>query len=239
MNNKSDTLPWTRIDSFVGNKSNPALTTYRPCPICGSLHYRNILTFNDFQFFSDSTEYPKRTVIQNVQCQDCHAVYLNPCYTTIGFDYLFSEAGRSYGSTEGRPAEQREWLDKRNLLDEGTVFLDVGCYDGRLLSHLPKNIRRVGVDIDEPAIKQGQARYGSEGVELINGAFESFSCSVQPDVISMFHVLEHLANPYAVLKHLRLMSHAETRLVVEVPIIEFGKTNDINGFFFGSAYDPF
>jgi hypothetical protein len=47
-----------------------------------------------------------------------------------GFNILFAEAGQSYGSTEGRPHEQTKWLADRGLLDEGKVFLDVGCYDG-------------------------------------------------------------------------------------------------------------
>ena len=46
----------------------------------------------------------------------------------------------------------------------------------------------------------------------------------------MFHVLEHLADPYKTLRNLRQNSHAETRLVIEVPVIEKGFTNDLNGF---------
>ncbi|MDI1231805.1 MAG: class I SAM-dependent methyltransferase [Methylobacter sp.] len=230
MKNKSLNLPWAKINSFTGNHTSPALTTYRPCPICGGLHSRTLLVFDDFQFYSDSAEQPKRTQIREVQCQSCHAVYLNPCYTNTGFDYLFAEAGQSYGSTDGRPQEQIDWMVTRGLLDDDKVFLDAGCYDGRFLSGLPKSIRRIGVDIDAPAITRGQERYGSDGVELIHGAFETFQCPVAPDVISMFHVLEHLANPVEVLCHLRSISHDETRLIVEVPILEYGKNNDINGF---------
>ncbi|WP_432743824.1 class I SAM-dependent methyltransferase [Methylobacter sp. G7] len=230
MKNKSLNLPWAKIDSFVGNHTSPALTVHRPCPICGTLHCRTLLVFDDFQFYSDSEEQPKRAQIREVQCQSCHAVYLNPCYTSSGFGYLFAEAGQSYGSTEGRPQEQINWMGVRGLLDEGKIFLDAGCYDGRFLSGLPKSIRRIGIDIDAPAIVRGQERYGLDGVELIHGAFEAFQCPVEPDVISMFHVLEHLANPVEVLRHLRSISHEETRLIIEVPILEYGKNNDINGF---------
>lgn len=230
MKSASLALSWAKIDSFIGNHSSPTLTAYRSCPICGNLDSRSLLVFDDFQFFSDSVVSPKRAQIREVQCQSCHAVYLNPCYTTTGFGYLFAEAGQSYGSTEGRPKEQVDWLASRGLLDEGKTVLDAGCYDGRFLSFLPKNIRRIGVDIDLPAIARGQEKYGSDGVHLIHGAFETFQCPIEPDVIVMFHVLEHLANPFEVLSHLRSISHDETRLVVEVPVIEFGKTNDINGF---------
>jgi hypothetical protein len=47
----------------------------------------------------------------------------------------------------------------------------------------------------------------------------------------MFHVLEHLPRPLSVLVNLRKTSKDSTRLILEVPILENGETNDINGFF--------
>jgi SAM-dependent methyltransferase len=187
--------------------------------------------FEDFQFFSDSAEYPKRTNIKEVQCQTCHAIYLNPCYTTEGFGYLFAEAGQSYGHSEGRPQEQIDYLANRIGFDDGKIFLDIGCYDGQFLSYLPNNIRRIGIDIDEPAIERGRDRHGENGIEFIHSSFENVQIQIKPDVISMFHVLEHLENPYEVIRHLRSISHDETRFIIEVPVLEYGNTNDINGFF--------
>ena len=48
----------------------------------------------------------------------------------------------------------------------------------------------------------------------------------------MYHVLEHLPRPVPVLEKLRRISHSSTRLVVEVPVLERGNTNDICGGFF-------
>jgi hypothetical protein len=230
MQKNDNSRSWAKIESFVGNQTHPALLIHRPCPICGSLQDQTLLVFDDFQFYTDSSSEPKRVQIRESQCQNCYAVYLNPCYSASGFRYLFAEAGLSYGSTERRPLEQIDWLYSRGLLDDGKIFLDAGCYEGRFLSCLPKGIRRLGVDIDAPAIVRGQERYGTDGIELIHGNFETFQCPIAPDVISMFHVLEHLADPVAVLFHLRSISHDETRLIIEVPILEHGRTNDINGF---------
>ncbi|MEI7817426.1 MAG: class I SAM-dependent methyltransferase [Desulfuromonadales bacterium] len=225
-----DNIHWANIDSFVGNKSHDTLLNHRLCPICGSFQYRTLLVFDDFQFSTDSITEPRRAKIIEVQCQNCDGVYLNPCYSKIGFSCLFSEAGQSYGSTEGRPQEQIDWLASRGLLDVSKVFMDAGCYEGRFLSMLPKSVRRIGVDIDTLAIERGRKRFSHEGVELIHGAFESFQCPIAPDVISMTHVLEHLADPFSVLCHLRSVSHDDTHLVIEVPVLDDGKTNDINGF---------
>ena len=224
-------LRWSRIDSFAGNSTSPSLTELRPCPVCSSERCRTTVQFDQFQFFSDSRDVPKRVNIREVQCLDCFALYLNPCYSKTGFAVLFAEAGRSYGATEGRPQEQIDWLTSRGLLKPGKRMLDAGCYDGSFLAKMPDSVRRVGVDIDEPALERGRRQFGKHGIEFIHGDFENFRCDDALDAITMFHVLEHLPRPVAVLRNLRSMAHAGTRLIVEVPILENGTTSDINGFF--------
>jgi SAM-dependent methyltransferase len=224
-------IKWSKVDSFPGNSTSAALTTHRPCPICGSTRARTVLQFDQFQFYSDSDKLPKRADLKEVQCLDCFALYLNPCYSEYGFQVLFAEAGCSYGSTEGRPQEQIDWLGARGLLRSGSRFLDAGCYDGGFLAKLPDNLERIGVDIDEPAIERGRRRLGQQKVQFILGDFENFRVDRPLDTITMFHVLEHLPRPAGVLRNLRSMVHAGSRLIVEVPVLEHGVTNDINGFF--------
>jgi SAM-dependent methyltransferase len=225
------TIRWSQVDSFPGNSSSATTTEARPCPICGGDRSRTVLQFDQFQFYSDSGEVPKRVDIREVQCLDCFALYLNPCYSDYGFRVLFAEAGCSYGSTVGRPYEEIEWLRARSLLGSGSRFLDAGCYDGGFLAKLPEDLEKIGVDIDGPAIERGRQTLGGKGIEFIQGDFESFRCDKSLDVITMFHVLEHLPRPVPILRNLRSMAHPQTRLVVEVPVLENGVTNDINGFF--------
>jgi hypothetical protein len=225
------TIRWNQVDSFLGNSSSAATTEERPCPICGSSRARTVLQFDQFQFYSDSAELPKRADIREVQCLDCFAIYLNPCYTDYGFRVLFSEAGRSYGSSAAHTSQQIDWLKARGLLRAGRRLLDAGCYDGAFLAQLPDDLEKIGVDVDAPAIARGRQMLGEKGPEFIHGDFETFSCEKSLDVITMFHVLEHLRRPVAVLRNLRSMANAGTRLVVEIPILENGNTNDINGFF--------
>ncbi|MBI5902406.1 MAG: class I SAM-dependent methyltransferase [Deltaproteobacteria bacterium] len=224
-------LSWNRVDSFNANFTSPALTAYRPCPVCGSIRSATVTVFNGFQFFTDSAREPKRADVCQCLCLDCFAIYMNPGYSSYGFNTLFAEAGCSYGSTSGRADEQRDWLEKRGLLAEGGRVLDVGCYDGGFLSRLPKGVLKTGVDIDGPAILRGRERHASAGIEFIHGAFETFDIDETPDLITAFHVLEHLPRPVEVLKKLRTIAHGETRALIEVPVLENGATKDINGFF--------
>lgn len=224
-------LVWNKIDTFAGNSNSPILTAHRRCPVCNGLEQRTFLIFEDFQFYSDSALVPKRTKIREVQCQNCHALYLDPGYSEAGFEILFAQAGRSFGSSAAHQQAQADWLRAKSLAEPGQALLDVGCYDGHFLSLLPQKVRKFGVDMDLPAIERGLSRYASLGLNLTHGSFENFQSPVQPDVITMFHVLEHLYDPHKVLRNLHINAHRETRLVVEVPILEKGYTNDINGFF--------
>ncbi len=156
---------------------------------------------------------------------------MDPCYSRFGFEVLFAEAEQSYGATEGRHDEQLDWLTERGLLDTGSSVLDVGCYDCAFLAKLPGNIKKLGVDIDATAIARGRERLAGQDAELVHADFERLDLDQRIDTITMFHVLEHLARPVAVLQQLRRLSHRATRLVVEVPIVEGGRTNDVVGFF--------
>jgi SAM-dependent methyltransferase len=222
---------WRPVDSFPGNSTAPTLASPRCCPVCGTDRDREVLSLPDFQFFTDSAVLPKRVTVRQVQCTSCRALYLNPAYTTHGFEVLFAEAGCSYGAAEAHPREQIDWLAERGLLGPGSSILDVGCYDGRFLLQLPNNTRRFGVDIDKPAIERGRLACAGQEIGLIHGDFSRFALEEAPDTITMFHVLEHLPDPAATLVNLRRMAHAGTSLVIEVPILEKGFTNDINSFF--------
>lgn len=221
---------FNKIDSYIGNSFNKSISMERPCPVCGKLEYKVFNTLNDFQFFSDSKELPKRSFVCVVQCSHCNAIYQNPVYTKYGFSVLFSEAGMSYGSSSGRAQEQLTWLNEKGLVAKGSVFLDVGCYEGEFLSKLPPEVVKVGVEIDQYAVERGQKRYKDQKIDFILGDLDTFRSANTPDTIVMFHVLEHVNEPVNVLKNLRNISHKNTKLVIEVPILENGFTNDINGF---------
>jgi hypothetical protein len=224
-------LRWRRIESFAGNTTSTDLLAERPCPVCGGAGGRLVAELADFQFFTDSAVAPKRATLRTVQCRGCFALHLNPCYSARGFRILFAEAGRSYGSTPGRAAEQRGWLAARGLLGAGARLLDVGCHDGAFLAALPATVHRMGVDVDAGTIAAARARLAADGIELHCADPEHLELAGGLDVVTMFHVLEHLPRPAAVLARLRALAHPRTRLVVEVPILERGATADVNGFF--------
>lgn len=223
-------LRWAPVDSGPRGYSDPALLAHRPCPVCGSLRSRPFLELADYQFYGDDRDLPKRASIRDVQCESCFAAFLNPVYTEAGFQILFALAEKSYGATAERAHEEVGWLAARGLLNEGAAVLDIGCYDGDLLALMPAGVRRMGVDIDATAIARARERLG-EAAELVVGDFASFAVSTPPDLMTMFHVLEHLPHPVPILARLRAAAHAGSRLVIEVPVLEGRPTNDLVGLF--------
>ena len=209
-------------------KQEISLTEGTICPICGFNEYKSIFKLEKFQFFSDA-DVSKQVDINNVQCEKCSSIFMNPCYSPNGFSILFEEAGMSYGSSDGRPVEQVNWLNNYKLLENNKRILDIGCGTGNFLASLPTNIFKVGVDIDKTSIDIAKQKH--KNIEFICSSFEDLVYEDNIDLITMNHVLEHLSNPKEVLERLYDLSNSNTRLLIEVPIIENGLTNDINGFF--------
>lgn len=202
----------------------------RHCPVCGSERDRLIFALEDFQFFCDEPGVSRRTDIHQVICRDCFTLYMNPAYTTVGFALLFDQAANSYGATVIRKDEQLAWLNARDLLQQDQTLLDVGCYRGAFIESLPDHVNCIGVDIDNGVIEEATQRLGNDRRKFVAANFEALEFDDHVDLITMFHVLEHLPRPQLVLKKLRALGNDQTRLVVEVPILELAKTNDINGY---------
>ena len=209
-----------------------AYVAARPCPLCGGLRHRPLLEFEDFQFYVD-TPVSTRVTIRQVQCRSCFAAFMNPVFTPEGFAVLFARAGASYpsyGSTGQREAAQMAWLETRGLLAPGRTLLDVGCFEGAFLSRLPEGARGIGVDIDAPAIGRAERRHGGPGRRFVCADFETVVLDERVDLITLFHVLEHLPRPVEVLRQLARLSHPGTRLLVEVPVLENVIFDDVCGF---------
>ena len=217
-----------KID-FSAKKKSLSYTELRSCPLCNSSQSKSILRFDSFQFLTDSHEHSKTVDIDIHICDQCTTLFNNPVYTDEGFKNLFAEMGHSYGMSEGRSNEQIDYLRNIGILNKISSVLDLGCYRGELLSHFPSKLEKDGVDIDFPSIKIAREQFPK--INFFCQDLEKFNTGKKYDLITMLHVLEHLKNPLQVLKNILNSSHSKTKLLIEVPIIENGFTNDVNGFF--------
>ena len=94
----------------------------RNCPICNSDNSKTVLELKDFQFYSDSDEYPKQFSLKENMCLICSCIFLNPVYSDYGFNVLFREAGQSYGVSDDHISNQINWLNERGMLENKHSF---------------------------------------------------------------------------------------------------------------------
>jgi len=96
------------------------------------------------------------------------------------------------------------------------AVLDVGCGRGLMLAELARrDWQAVGVEISEAASRHAREELGLDVRigELADCHFPAASF----DVVTLFHVLEHLRDPEAALTEARRVTAPEGRLLVEVP----------------------
>ena len=215
--------------NFDTEEKSELYTEIRNCPLCDVRDSSSILRFDNFKFLTDSLECSKTVDIDIHRCNQCETMFNNPVYTEVGFKNLFSEMAHSYGMSEGRSDEQISYLNKIGVLKDTKNVLDLGCYRGGLLSYFSEDLQRDGIDIDRPSIEI--AKKNIPNANFYCQDLEKFNTGKKYDLIVMLMVFEHLKNPLRVLKNILNSSHSKTKLLIEVPIIENGFTNDINGFF--------
>ena len=222
-------IPWTKVDRLDRIVSTEPLQTQRACPLCHTVVSEELFALNNFQFFTDQGGL-NRADHRVVNCKRCGLLYTNPCYTAEGFKILFDKAGCSYGHTAGRIDEQAEWVSCHFPLVES--LMDVGCGNGNFLKALPKTLLRYGIDVDEKTLNK--VAQGAPGIRFDVCDFSGLKDLPLVDVITMFHVLEHLPEPDIFLAQLRKLSKNSVSLVIEVPIVDRAATlqdRDVVGFF--------
>ena len=95
-------------------------------------------------------------------------------------------------------------------------LLEVGCGLGHVLARLEDRFETYGVDFSDYAIEQ--ARANAPGTTLSVGPADDFAALPGPfDVIAAFHVVEHLADPGAMLEACARVSTRGALLVFATP----------------------
>jgi SAM-dependent methyltransferase len=162
----------------------------------------------------------QKVSIDPYMCPECGLVFLHPAPDPDLLDRYYAEQDRFYSETAAYE-EQAKFI---NLEKDNAHILDVGAFDGRLLEALVSK---------ERVMDRREAGYMLYGIEpdgsvkpqvpylLIGGDMDTaIDTNEKMDLITMAHVLEHLAHPLATLKTARDRLSDDGRLFVEVPNLE-------------------
>ncbi len=177
-----------------------------PCPLCAAPESRSVLTVRD-RFDQVLGAY-----LSVARCSGCGFTYLNPrpqidtigrFYTSAEYDPFLSARApqglweRLYSSVRDF-AIRKKRREIERLTKVGTI-LDVGCGTGEFLNAMRKRGWGVrGIEMDESAAAFARAQYE---IEVHSGSLAECNYERESlDVVSFWHVLEHLHDPVTVFR---------------------------------------
>ena len=198
------------------------------CPVCLNAVSVPALTGNDLLF--ESTE---RTFTLH-SCAACRCLFLNPMPSDEELAGFYPSQYWWNGSKAQSSAtlKKLESVYRRLALRDHVAFvmraagnhsglhlLDVGCGSGTLLGLLKqRGFRPIGVDFSHEAATVAETE---NGVRVIVGSLEGAGFSAESlDVVTLFHVMEHVTNPRSVLAEVSRILKPGGVLILQVPNID-------------------
>jgi 2-polyprenyl-3-methyl-5-hydroxy-6-metoxy-1,4-benzoquinol methylase len=178
------------------------------CSVCGNSEFTEFAVGFDYELLTCKNAW------RFVRCSTCRHVWLNPrpAVKTLPVIYPPTYYAYNYGKINPVARNAKEWLDRRKIqkiidVHQGSLrtYLDIGCGDGRFLRVLEKlGVPRsglYGLELDQSVVNQlhesGYPHVFCERVE---------DCSSIPegslDLVTMFHVIEHVDDPAAVVRQI-------------------------------------
>ncbi len=194
------------------------------CTVCGSTDIKSVVKTTSMMH-DGSGEF------NFDQCQECHTVFLNPrvplkelgnYYTKYYLPHRGAEAWGKFGhfveKDQKKTDDKRaELLKKHCAANAETTLLDLGCGKPSFLKTCQEkfNCKAYGIDFSDEGWRDNRSDYSS--LNLSVGDVNSISPRLQPDVITMWHYLEHDYNPRKTLERLKELAKSTTKLVIEIP----------------------
>lgn len=193
------------------------------CAVCASSGLSNVVAQGlDFEYETCAN------VWKVCECPQCGHLQLNPRPATSTLSVIYP--GNYYSYQMGKVSPFALWckrkLDKRKfagilkmLGKQPSSYLDVGCGDGRYLELMiamglgPANVH--GIEIDQDTVDVAR----SKGLNVVNCRAEEAEhlADGSLDLITMFHVIEHLDEPGKVIQTLARKLKPGGMLIMETP----------------------
>lgn len=200
-------------------EQNNNLVDIKNCPSCGKSNFSTYLKTKDFFFTQEGFSLSK--------CKKCQLVFTNPVPNNLSKYYDTPDYLSHNTRDNGLMGILYSFLRKINIKNKYNLIkhysgkgsiLDIGCGTGELLNYFNKNNWAVkGVEPNQTARKFAKQKYCIDihGEESINSFKpESF------DVISMWHVLEHVPDLHTRLIQISKLIKPEGTIFIALPNLD-------------------
>lgn len=196
------------------------------CVVCGG---------GEYDVFSEGYDYELKTCRNRwrfSRCRGCGHVWLNPRPAVAALPVIYPRSYYAYTYDETIPAVARrskELLDSlklksivRQLGREPRSFLDIGCGTGRFLDAMARRGvargRIYGLELDDAVVARLRERGYQAWCERVETCTSIPDASI--DLATMFHVIEHVDAPDAVLSRIAEWLAPGGVLAIETPNLD-------------------
>ena len=194
------------------------------CPICNATSISSFIK-------TTAQMHPGKELFNFDQCSECKLVFLNP---RVPFDqlenyytsyYLPYRGAKAWGKFEKLVERSQQKLDLKrvkrikaaHIISSESLILDIGCGKPSFLKACKEALhcQTLGLDFSDEGWKDQSVRFA--GLNLQVGEVRDLQSNLHPDVITMWHYLEHDYTPIKNLIHLKSISKPSTTLIIEIP----------------------
>lgn len=199
---------------FLPFTSYPVTGGSTPCPVCTEVEYTSVSQW-DRRFKS----------LHHVKCDCCALVRHMPLPDDATLEKYYAQEYRSDYQNVSTPTKHHR--DKRLLeasrrveklstkLSTGTRLLDFGCGSGEFIETC--NAKGALTTGFEPG--EGYSEYAREtmGLNVVTGSYQQLDFDEKFDVITSFHVFEHLVDPLTAIEKMKTWLKPNGLIFIEVP----------------------
>jgi SAM-dependent methyltransferase len=175
------------------------------------------------------------------RCRGCGFVFDSPRPSQDEIVAFYSQAGKYDSWLEQEAARERLWKRRlKKLLPYATPgsLLDIGTGIGQFLDVARPFFREVhGTEVSESAVRVAKEKYA---LDILHGAVDKLSLAPGSfDNISLFHVLEHVPDPGALIETCRTLLQPQGTLFIAVPNDVLAWTSALKKFGKKLGFAPF
>lgn len=194
------------------------------CPICNASSIASFIK-------TTAQMHSSKELFNFDQCANCQLVFLNPrvnldslknYYTSHYLPYRGSDAWGKYsklveGSQKKLDLKRVKRVKELYALTPKSLILDVGCGNPSFLKACQQelNCKTMGIDFSDEGWKDQSTQF--KGLDLQVAEIKDLSVNLKPDVITMWHYLEHDYTPLENLTYLKSIAKPSTTLIIEIP----------------------
>ncbi len=212
------------------------------CRVCKSKNIKNLFRKDDFPYFTSPLRISKiknlNKILKNKKksftldvafCKDCSHVFLKKLPDQNMLNELYRKF-YSYPSAikDGfEPVRDNTFLkifnNQMKNLNKRSTILEIGCFDGYIISKLKKIYRNISGCDPSPGAEIGKKK----GLKIKRNFFSKNLYSNKFDVIIGRHVFEHLIDLDKFLKDISYNLNKDGILILEVPNVNFFLKNGL------------